>query len=174
MYAYGYHVWLNNLLCELNISKIMKMMEMNELFKRLFLFLVLISLYFFVFNLTSWLLNINRQLPWSLQQYQQVRHPHDQAQPNQTAQNLQLHHQTKETVNTSLTLMGAVKVLYFSSLVEMLTLLFTLTNVNKHSPKWKRQVVDIYQAMKPQGKYPQQATDTEVNSCLVYTEKVRL
>ena len=46
--------------------------------------------------------------------------------------------------------------------------------VNKHSPKWKRQVVDIYQAMKPQGKYPQQATDTEVNSCLVYTEKVRL
>ena len=29
----------------------MKIMEMNELFKRLFLFLVLISLYFFVFNL---------------------------------------------------------------------------------------------------------------------------
>ena len=152
----------------------MKIMEMNELFKRLFLFLVLISLYFFVFNLTSWLLNINRQLPWSLQQYQQVRHPHDQAQPNQTAQNLQLHHQTKETVNTSLTLMGAVKVLYFSSLAEMLTLLFTLTNVNKHPPKWKRQVVDIYQVVKPQGKYPQQATNTEVNSCLVYTEKVRL
>ena len=46
-------MWLNNLLCELNISKIMKMMEMNELFKRLFLFLVLISFYFFVFNLTS-------------------------------------------------------------------------------------------------------------------------
>ena len=151
------------------ISKIMKMMEMNELFKRLFLFLVLISLYFFVFNLTSWLLNINRQLPWSLQQYQQVRHPHDQAQPNQTAQNLQLHHQMKETVNISLTLMGAVKVLYFHLLWEMLTLLFTLTKVNKHSPKWKRQVVDIYQAMKPQ-----HATDTEVNSCLVYTEKVRL
>ena len=41
-------MWLNNLLCELNISKIMKVMEMNELFKRLFLFLVLISLYFFV------------------------------------------------------------------------------------------------------------------------------
>ena len=80
----------------------------------------------------------------------------------------------KETVNISLTLMGAVKVLYFSSLVEMLTLLFTLTNVNKHSPKWKRQVVDIYQVVKPQGKYPQQATNTEVNSCLVYTEKVRL
>ena len=174
MYAYRYHMWLNNLLCELNISKIMKMMEMNELFKRLFLFLVLISLYFFVFNLTSWLLNINRQLPWSLQQYQQVRHPHDQAQPNQTAQNLQLHHQMKETVNISLTLMGAVKVLYFHLLWEMLTLLFTLTKVNKHSPKWKRQVVDIYQAMKPQGKYPQHATDTEVNSCLVYTEKVRL
>ena len=152
----------------------MKMMEMNELFKRLFLFLVLISLYFFVFNLISWLLNINRQLPWSLQQYQQVRHPHDQAQPNQTAQNLQLHHQMKETVNISLTPMGAVKVLYFHLLWEMLTLLFTLTNVNKHSPKWKRQVVDIYQAMKPQGKYPQQATNTEVNSCLVYTEKVRL
>ena len=76
-------------------------------------------------------------------------------------------------MNTSLTLMGAVKVLYFSSLVEMLTLLFTLTNVNKHS-KWKRQVVDIYQVVKPQGKYPQQATNTEVNSCLVYTEKVRL
>ena len=152
----------------------MKMMEMNELFKRLFLFLVLISLYFFVFNLTSWLLNINRLLPWSLQQYQQVRHPHDQAQPNQTAQNLQLHHQMKETVNISLTLMGAVKVLYFHLLWEMLTLLFTLTNVNKYSPKWKRQVVDIYQVVKPQGKYPQQATNTEVNSCLVYTEKVRL
>lgn len=80
----------------------------------------------------------------------------------------------KETVNISLTLMGAVKVLYFHLLWEMLTLLFTLTKVNKHSPKWKRQVVDIYQAMKPQGKYPQHATDTEVNSCLVYTEKVRL
>ena len=77
-------------------------------------------------------------------------------------------------MNTSLTLMGAVKVLYFSSLVEMLTLLFTLTNVKKHSPKWKRQVVDIYQVVKPQGKYPQQATNTEVNSCLVYTGKVRL
>ena len=72
----------------------------------------------------------------------------------------------KETVNISLTLMGAVKVLYFHLLWEMLTLLFTLTNVNKHSPKWKRQVVDIYQVVKPQGKYPQQATNTEVSEII--------
>ena len=40
-----------------------------------------------------------------------------------------------------------------------------LSIVSNYSPKWRWLVVDIYQAMKQQGKYPPLATDTEVNSC---------
>ena len=40
-----------------------------------------------------------------------------------------------------------------------------IMNKNNYSPKWRWLVVDIYRAAKRRGKYPTQATDTEVNSC---------